>query len=187
MLGSLPHDFPMPVIIVAHIMPGSDNGLATLLDMQCPIRIKEADEHDKPEAGTAYLAPANYHLLVERDRSFSLSADPPVCFARPSADVLFESAAEAYGPALIGVILTGAGSDGSRGLIKIKDRGGVVIVQDPSDAEMKDMPMNALRSVKADFVEPLDRIAPRLAGLVNAAGTVSMHNRSSTDAMGRPL
>jgi two-component system chemotaxis response regulator CheB len=113
LLGGLPADFPVPVLIVAHIMPESDDGLAVLLDSLCAIRVKEADEQESMLPGVVYLAPANYHLLVERGGVLALSIDPPVCFARPSVDVLFESAAEAFGSELIGVILTGAGFDGS--------------------------------------------------------------------------
>ena len=166
LLCGLPHDFPVPIIVVTHITPESDNALAMLLDSQCALRVKEADEHETALAGTAYLAPANYHLLIERDATFSLSSDPPVMYARPSADVLFESAAAAFGPGLIGVVLTGAGADGSRGLKKIKDRGGVAVVQDPADADMKDMPMNALKTTRADYTEPLTAIAGRLMKIV---------------------
>lgn len=175
---SLPQDFPLPVIIVAHITPESDNGLALLLDSQCRLKVKEADEREFPSAGTVYLAPANYHLLIERDCSFSFSADPPVAYARPSADVLFESAADAYGPDLIGIILTGAGADGSRGLKAIKARGGLAIVQDPEDAEMKDMPQNALQAVKPDYCEPLNRIAERLIVLVSSSYKQNLHRNS---------
>ena len=116
-LGSLPADFPLPVIIVSHISPDSDNGLSLLLDSYSPLRVKEADEQEAIVSGTVYLAPPNYHLLVERGRTLALSIDPPVNYARPSVDVLFETAAEEYGQSLIGVILTGAGSDGSTGLL----------------------------------------------------------------------
>lgn len=161
LLGSLPKDFPAPVLVVTHITPNSDDGLAVLLDTLCAIKVKEADEQELAVAGTVYLAPANYHLLVERGGILTFSIDPPVNFARPSVDVLFETAAEAFGPSLIGIVLTGAGSDGSRGLLKIKNSGGIAIVQEPADAEMSSMPENALHAVKADYVTPLDDI-PRL-------------------------
>ncbi|HXE98408.1 MAG TPA: chemotaxis protein CheB [Dongiaceae bacterium] len=165
-LGALPADFPIPVLVVTHITPDSDDGLAVLLDTLCAIRVKEADEHEALAPGTVYLAPANYHLLVERSDTLALSIDPPVNFARPAVDVLFESAAEVYGPSLIGVIMTGAGSDGSNGLLKIKNSGGVTIVQDPADAEMDSMPRSALKLLQADHVARLNKIPGLLLKLL---------------------
>ncbi|MDD5284242.1 MAG: chemotaxis protein CheB [Desulfuromonadaceae bacterium] len=167
LLGALPVDFPVPIMVVTHITPDSDDGLAVLLDTYCAIRVKEADEQETATAGTVYLAPANYHLLVERSGNLSFSIDPPVNFARPSVDVLFESAAEAYRTELIGVILTGAGSDGSRGLLKISNFGGLTIVQDPEDAEMDSMPRSALQLLKADHVVRLNEISHLLTRLVS--------------------
>jgi two-component system chemotaxis response regulator CheB len=164
-LGALSADFPLPLLIVAHIAPESDDGLATLLDSLCTIHVKEADEMETLVPGTVYLAPANYHLLVEKGSTLALSIDPPVNFARPSVDVLFESAADVYGAALIGIILTGAGSDGSRGLLAIKNSGGITIVQDPADAEMDSMPKNALQLQNADYMVPLREIPPLLVRL----------------------
>lgn len=157
-LGALPANFPVPILVVTHIAPGSDDGLAVLLDTLCNIRIKEADEQEIIIPATVYLAPANYHLLVEKGGALSLSVDPPVNFARPSVDVLFETAAEVYGSSLAGIILTGAGCDGSNGLLKIQKYGGITIVQDPCDAEMDSMPKNALQLLDADFVVSLREI-----------------------------
>lgn len=165
LLGALPVCFPLPIMIVSHIAPDSDDGLAVLLDTLCAIRVKEADEQESIVPGTAYLAPANYHLLVERGGTLALSVDQPVNFARPSIDVLFESAAEAYGAELVGIILTGAGIDGSRGLLKIKNSGGFTIVQDPADAVMDSMPRHALQLLQADHVVPLTEIPALLVGL----------------------
>lgn len=167
LLGALPADFPLPVLVVSHVTPDSDNGLSLLLDSLCPIRVKEADEQEDILPGTVYIAPANYHLLVERGGRVALSVDPPVNFARPSVDLLFESAVEAYGAALIGVVLTGAGCDGSKGLLQIKKQGGLTIVQDPSDAEMDAMPRSALHLVSPDHVEPLQRIGMLLVHLAD--------------------
>lgn len=158
LLGALPADFSIPVLVVTHITPDSDDSLAKLLNTLCTIRVKEADEQEAITPGTVYLAPANYHLLVERGDLLALSVDPPVNFARPSVDTLFESASEVYGPSLIGVILTGAGRDGSKGLLKIKNNGGLAIVQDPKDAEMNSMPGSALQLLKADHVARLKEI-----------------------------
>jgi two-component system chemotaxis response regulator CheB len=165
-LGALPQYFPIPILVVTHIKPDSDDGLAVLLDSLCSIKVKEADEQETMVSGTAYLAPANYHLLVERNFSLALSIDPAVNFARPSVDVLFESAANAFGPALIGIIMTGAGFDGSKGLLKIKENGGLVIVQDPADAEMDSMPKSALQLLKADHIVKLNEIPELLMKLV---------------------
>jgi two-component system, chemotaxis family, protein-glutamate methylesterase/glutaminase len=164
-LGSLPADFPMPVLVVQHLAPESGDGLATLLDTLCSIRVQEADAGVTPRPGTVYLAPANYHLLVEADGGLSLSVDPPVNFARPSVDVLFETAAEAFGARLVGVLLTGAGSDGSRGLLAIQRGGGRVLVQDPADATADSMPRSALDLLKPDAVLPLEGLAASLLGL----------------------
>ena len=152
LLGALPKDFPLPLLIVQHIAPESGNGMARLLDEVCAIRVKEADELERPVGGTVYLAPANYHLLVEPDGRLGLSTDPPVSFARPSVDVLFETAAQAFGKGLIGVVLTGAGSDGSRGLKRIKELGGIAVVQDPDDATAGSMPNNAIMAVTPDYL-----------------------------------
>lgn len=167
-ISALPADFPLPVIVVAHIAPESGNGLALLLDEQCAIRVKEADEMETAAAGTVYIAPPNYHLQVEMDASLSLSVDPPVMFARPSADVLFESAARVFGPGLIGVVMTGAGSDGSHGLRRIKDAGGVTVVQDPAGAVADGMPRSAIEAVALDYIVPLQQIAPLLVRLATS-------------------
>jgi two-component system, chemotaxis family, protein-glutamate methylesterase/glutaminase len=166
LLGELPAEFPIPVLVATHITPDSDNGLAVLLDTLCAIRVKEADEQETVKSGTVYLAPANYHLLVERGGCLSLSVDPPVNFARPSVDVLFETAAVAFGRTLIGIVMTGAGFDGSRGLKRIKELGGLTIVQNPTDAEADSMPRSALAEVTADHVATLMELAPLLLKLV---------------------
>jgi two-component system chemotaxis response regulator CheB len=168
LLRALSADFPIPILVATHISPDAGDGLAVLLDTLCTIRVKEADELEALIPGTVYLAPANYHLQIEREGFLSLSVDAPVNFARPSVDVLFETAAVAFGPALIGVIMTGAGFDGSRGLKRIKELGGLTIVQDPADAEADSMPRSALAAVTPDHLLPLKKLAPlllKLAGL----------------------
>ncbi len=147
LFSHLPADFPLPILVVSHIMPAADDGLAVLLNSYSPLTVKEADEGEGIQGGWVYLAPANYHLLVERGGGVSLSVDPPVNYARPSVDVLFESAAEVYGRHLIGVLLTGAGHDGSYGIARIKEHGGCTIVQNPDDAEMRSMPQRALEMI----------------------------------------
>lgn len=165
LLGQLPADFPLPILIVQHISPDAGDGMAKLLDGLCGIRVKEADEQERIAPGTVYLAPPNYHLLVEKDGILALSADPPVSYARPSVDVLFESAAQIFGPGLIGVVLTGANYDGSRGVQAIKEHGGMVIVQDPADAVARQMPESALAATAVDHVVPLGAMAALLLRL----------------------
>ena len=169
LLGALPGDFPLPLLIVQHISPDADDGMARLLAEFCAIRVKEADEQERIAPGTAYLAPPNYHLQVERDGQLSLAADGYVSYARPSVDVLFESAAAAFGRAVIGVVLTGANADGARGLKAIKDGGGLAIIQDPADAESSQMPGAALAATEPDYLLPLADIAATLLRLAAAA------------------
>lgn len=172
LLGGLPGDFPLPLLIVHHTAPDSESTLAGMLNGRCALRVKEADEEESITPGTAYLAPPNYHLLVDKGGTLALSVDAPVNFARPSVDVLFESAANAFGPALIGVILTGAGSDGAQGLKMIKERGGTAIVQTPEEAEAESMPRSALAAVEADHVLPLKDISGLLSALAAVKGTI---------------
>jgi len=185
LLGALPIDFPLPLLIVHHMSADSGSNLARMLDAHCKIRVKEADEEEAITPGIAYLAPPNYHMLVERDGTLALSVDMPVNFARPSVDVLFESAAYAFGPALIGVILTGAGSDGAKGLKLIKDRGGLAIVQDPADAEADSMPRSALAAVEVDHVLPLQEICGLLCSLAAQGPGKAEKTRSNGDDRNR--
>jgi len=165
LLCALPASFPLPLLIVLHLSPDAEDTLAGLLDHWSPLRVKEADDGELPQPGTVYLAPANYHLQLERDGRISLSTDPPVHFARPSVDVLFETAAAAHGPALAGVILTGAGSDGSLGLSAIQAKGGLAIVQDPEDAICSGMPASALLMAIPDHLTTLAALPGLLLSL----------------------
>lgn len=165
LLGELPPDFPVPILIVQHLEPNSGDSLAHLLDAMCPIHVKEADEQEVPQGGTVYLAPPNYHLVVEPDGRLGLTVDPAVNYARPSIDVLFETAAEAFGPDVVGIILTGAGYDGSHGLQRIREKGGLTIVQNPEDAVASSMPKQALLHVRADHVVPLTKLPQLLIEL----------------------
>jgi two-component system, chemotaxis family, protein-glutamate methylesterase/glutaminase len=164
-LPALPAAFPLPIAIVQHLDAQADAYLAGYLDRLSAITVKEGEDKETMLPGTAYLAPAGYHLLIEPDRSLSLSVDEKVNFSRPSIDLLFESAADALGEALIGIVLTGANGDGARGLKAIKDRGGFAIVQDPKTAEVPYMPRAALDATLVDHVAHLERIAPLLMQL----------------------
>ncbi len=167
LLPALPKDFPLPILVVQHRLAGSDDYLAHSLDQLCAIHVKEAEEKEPLKAGWVYIAPADYHLLVERDQTLSLSVDDKENYSRPSIDVLFESAAYAWTSALIGVILTGANSDGARGLALIKEKGGITVVQNPTTAEYDVMPKAALASAK--YVLDLAKIGELLKTLASQA------------------
>ncbi|PJZ26426.1 chemotaxis protein CheB [Leptospira hartskeerlii] len=165
-LPFLPENYPCPIVVVQHVSPRSDGYWIESMNRTCNLNVKEADEKEKIERGNIYMAPANYHLLVEKDKTFSLSTEARVNFARPSIDVLFGSAADAYGDGLIGLILTGSNSDGAIGLRKIKEEGGLTIVQDPETAESPSMPLYAISASSVDHILPLDEISGFLKGLV---------------------
>ncbi len=165
LLRNLNRDFKFPVIIVQHISPDSENYLIHILNDLKRLKVKEADEKEQPQPGYAYVAPPNYHLLVEPDQTFTLTIDERVNYARPSIDVLFETAAEAYREHLIGIILTGANNDGSLGLKRIKEMGGLAIVQDPDTAEVDSMPKAAIQACAVDYILPLEEISALLNSL----------------------
>jgi len=158
MFSLLPKEFNTPIIIVQHISAQSENLWIKLLNDKSNLFIKEADEKESIEHGKVYIAPPNYHLLIERNKTFSLTVDERVNYARPSIDVLFESAAEAYKNKLIGVILTGSNNDGTNGMKRIKECGGLTIVQDPTTAESAYMPASAIAVVQMDYILTLENI-----------------------------
>lgn len=162
LLDGLPADFKVPVTIVQHRRAGSDDALSELLQKHTALLVAEAEDKEELVPGRVYLAPADYHLLVEKG-NFALSTDPRVHGARPSIDVLFESAADAYGADVIGVILTGSNQDGALGLAAIKRRGGVAVVQDPASAESDAMPEAAIVATGTDQILILEEIAPFIA------------------------
>jgi two-component system, chemotaxis family, protein-glutamate methylesterase/glutaminase len=165
LLETLPAELDLPIAIAQHRGPDPrQTSLAKLLETSAARPVRDVTDKEPLERGVVYLAPPDYHLLVEPGR-FSLSIDARVNFARPSIDVLFQTAADAYGPAAIGIILTGANEDGAAGLARIKEAGGVAIVQDPQTAERARMPEAALEATPADVVLPLDEMAPFLRGL----------------------
>ena len=166
-IGELPASFPVPIAVVQHRYRTSNESLPAYFRRHAHLAVVDADDKQWIRPGSVYLAPANYHLLVE-EGEFSLSVDAAVAFSRPSIDVLFESAADAYRDALIGVVLTGANADGARGAARIKHRGGLVIVQDPATAEAKEMPSAAIAGAAVDRILPLDRIGPFLVELCSA-------------------
>lgn len=164
-IPALPKTFSLPVAITQHNSENSDGFLAEYLNQLGPLLVKEAEDKEPLHAGHIYLAPPGYHLLIEQNRTFSLSVDPRVNYCCPSIDVLFESAADTFKASLIGVVLTGANGDGSRGLKAIKERGGCAIVQNPATAETRLMPQAALDAVRVDHVVDLEGLAPLLVEL----------------------
>jgi two-component system chemotaxis response regulator CheB len=168
LLGALPGTFPAPLAIVQHQgSPGA--GLAAMLQRYTALVVVDAEDKEDLLPGVAYVAPPGYHLLIEAG-SVALSVDPPVSHARPSIDVLFESAADVYGPGAVGVVLTGTGQDGAAGLARIKQRGGRTVVQDPTTATRSAMPRAAMASTIVDWILPLDMIGPRLVEIVGLTG-----------------
>jgi len=161
----LPKNFITPIIIVQHIGARSDNKWINLLNYNSKLYLKEADEKEKIENGKVYIAPPNYHLMIERNKTFSLTIDERVNYSRPSIDVLFESAAETYKNKLIGVILTGSNNDGTEGIKQIKEYGGLTIVQDPETAESSYMPASAIAAIQPDYILSLENIIELLIKL----------------------
>jgi two-component system, chemotaxis family, protein-glutamate methylesterase/glutaminase len=158
LLGGLQPPLAAPVIVVLHLPEDHESKLVEVFTTRLKVPVEEARPHAPVQPGTVYFAPSGYHLLVERDRSFSLSCDPPVLFSRPSIDVLLESCAEAYGERLLGIVLTGANEDGARGLARIHELGGLAAVQDPAQAAHSTMPEAAIRAADPDFVLPLAQL-----------------------------
>ena len=152
--------------------PQSDTFLSEYLNQVSAISVKEAEDKETLQPGTAYLAPAGYHLLIEPNRSFSLSVDEKVNYSRTAIDPLFESAADVFGAKLIGILLTGANHDGAQGLKIIKQRGGMTIVQNPKTAESPSMPKAALNATQVDHVLDLEQILPLLEIYTSQKGAI---------------
>ncbi|MCY0990476.1 chemotaxis protein CheB [Nannocystis sp. ILAH1] len=165
LLPALPPGYPLPLAVVLHLPPTQPSHLVEVLRTKASLPTREPDDKEPIVPSTVYVAPPNYHLLVERGRSFSLSVDRPVLFSRPSIDVLFESAADAFGPHLAGVLLSGANEDGARGLGRIAEAGGLTIVESPATAAVPIMPAAALQRVAIDHAVPAAAIGTLLARL----------------------
>lgn len=161
-LGALPPDFPLPIVIAQHRSAAAGvSALVQVLQRSCSLTLREVFDKDPLVRGRVYLAPADYHTLIDGDH-LALSTEARVQYARPSIDVLFHSAAEGYGPGALAVVLTGANRDGVRGARAIKQRGGAVVVQDPATAESPVLPKAVLSAVAVDRVARLDEIAALL-------------------------
>jgi len=165
-LAALPEGFPATLVVVQHLDPRHRSLMAEILSRRTSLRVKQAEDGEQVSLATVYIAPPNWHLLVNPAGTLSLSQSEVVHFLRPAADVLFASVAASYRERAIAVVLTGTGSDGAMGAQDIKKMGGTVIVQDEATAEFFGMPSAAIHSGSADFVLPLDEIAPALVTLV---------------------
>lgn len=164
-LEALPNDFFPPIAIVIHLPPDRSTSLPQLFDRKCARPVKEAEDKEMIVDGTIYVAPPDYHLLVEPDRSFSLSRDEPLHYSRPSIDLLFESAALAYRQKVLGIILTGASKDGAQGLRQIRECGGTAWIQQPDDAIARIMPEAAIRLAGFNQLLTIKEISEKLSRL----------------------
>ncbi|MVV50403.1 chemotaxis protein CheB [Pseudomonas sp. PB120] len=168
-LSPLREGFVLPIIVVLHLPDERRSHLAEVFARRVSMPVFEARDKTHIEAGTLYFATPGYHLSVEHDRSFSLSLEERVHYSRPAIDFLFESAADAYGPALAAVLLTGANRDGASGLANVKRRGGLTIVQDPEEAQVATMPRAALDLHQPDHILPIHGIGRLLVELERIA------------------
>jgi two-component system chemotaxis response regulator CheB len=169
LLPALPAGCAVPVVVVVHLPPTRPSRLAAVLAMRAAVPVKEAEDKEPVAAGRVYVAPPGYHLLIERAGTFALSLDAQLNFSRPAIDVLFESAAEAYGGALAGIVLTGASDDGARGLAAIVQAGGAAFVQAPEAAVARQMPEAAIARVPEARVCSLSGLAALMAGWARPA------------------
>ncbi|MBA3011935.1 MAG: chemotaxis protein CheB [Proteobacteria bacterium] len=159
-LPNLSKFLALPVIVVQHLSPDSDDFLATHFNRICSLCVKEAEDKEPIMDNTIYFAPANYHLMVEQDKTIALSTAERVQYSRPAIDVLFETAADAYADRLIGIILTGSNSDGTKGIQRIRELKGLVIAQSPESAQVNIMPLSAINQAGVDKILDLKEIAP---------------------------
>jgi len=167
-LGALPAELPVPVLVVQHLDPRHRTVIAEVMNRRTELNVKLAEDHERTVPGTVYIAPPDRHLLVRPGGLLALTDSELVHFVRPSADLLFESVAGAYGAQAVACVLTGTGRDGAMGVDAVKSRGGTVIVQDPETAEFRGMPAAAVGTGTVDFVLPLEEIAAVISGLVEA-------------------
>lgn len=165
LLAALPADLDLPVLVVLHLPRDRPSRIVDLLDVRCPLPVREAEDKQPLLPGTVTFAPPDYHLLVEDAASLALSVDAPVLFSRPAIDPLFESAAEVFGNGVLAILLTGASNDGSAGVAAVRAAGGHAWIQCPDDAFSPVMPASALAHAGADVVLPLSSICTRLQGL----------------------
>lgn len=167
-LSPLPAEFPLPLIVVMHMPQDGPSLLPEVLGQHCRIPVVEAEDKERIAPGRVYTAPHGYHLLIEGDETFSLSVDTKVNMSRPSVDILFETAAEAYGEHLIAIVLSGANRDGSQGVVAVSAAGGICVAQQPETASAREMPEGAIATGKVNKVLSPDDIAKFLMKEVTA-------------------
>lgn len=158
-LPNVHENIPFPIVIVVHRKHGADSLLPVLLSTRTKLKVKEVDEKEKIMAGTVYIAPSDYHLLIEQDETFSLDYSEKINYSRPAIDATFQTAAEVYQNKLVCLLLSGSNSDGVNGLKCVKSWGGTALIQDPDSAQVAYMPMQAKLNVKIDHVLPIEAIA----------------------------
>ncbi len=152
LLSELPADYPYPLILCMHRLRNIRTGFAEALESNTKLEVREAFDKEQIQKNKVYLAPSNYHMMIEFGYHFSLSVSAPVNHSRPSIDITMETAAEVFGERAVGIILSGANMDGSKGLAKIREFGGITVVQDPSDSEISTMPETCLRTMKPHYI-----------------------------------
>jgi two-component system chemotaxis response regulator CheB len=179
LLPTLPTDLAIPVLVVVHLPRNLPSILPEVLARVCRLPVREPADKVPIEPGVVWIAPPDYHVLVDADATFALSVEPPVHFSRPSVDVLFESIAPVYGASAVAIVLTGANADGADGAAAIRATGGTVLVQRPDLAYASAMPLAAIARAAPQFVGELDEIAAHLAALL---GGVRPIDASSTEA-----
>lgn len=179
-LAALPAGFPTAIAVVQHRGKDSDEQLVEMLQKHTSLPVSEPEDKQEIQGGQVCVAPAGYHLLIEKG-CYALSTEAPLWYARPSIDLLFESAAHAYGPEALGMILTGANQDGAAGLAAIKAAGGIVVVQDPASAEHREMPEAAIAATPVDAILPLKEIGPYLERVAMGAARARMRPGGAED------
>jgi two-component system, chemotaxis family, protein-glutamate methylesterase/glutaminase len=165
LFSPLPPDYPLSIISVIHMPDNHDSHLAEVFQQWTRIKVEDAEDKAAIQKGRLYFAPAGYHLLIEQDATFSLSCEMPVNYSRPSIDLMMQTAAQAYGSGLLGILLTGANLDGAMGMKSIKQHGGVTIVQAPLEAKSGTMPKEAIKLQTPDLIQGLTEIKNMLLRL----------------------
>jgi two-component system chemotaxis response regulator CheB len=170
-LGALPAAFPVPILVLEHLLPEHRSVLAEILARRTPLRVKQVEDGETMHAGTAYIAPPDAHTVVRAGGTVHLETGPPVRFVRPSADLLFDSVANVYGPRALVVVLTGTGRDGAAGVTAVKEAGGAVFAQDEATSEHWGMPRAAIETGAVDRVLPLEEIPEAISGMIAVGET----------------
>lgn len=167
LLPGLNEGFNIPIVLVLHRKKTPESMLSDLLSSKTSLIVKEADEKEEIRPGTIYLAPADYHLLIEQDRTFSLDFSEKINFSRPSIDITFRSAADVFGSKLMAILLSGSNNDGTAGMKVVKEKGGLTVVQDPQTSEISYMPQQALNEARPDYVIDNQELADFIKKIVN--------------------